>query len=653
MQTLFNGRYKVIKTIGTGGMGTVYLAENVSLGTRWAIKTIEKKASSNYDLLAEPNILKRLNHPALPRIIDIEQDENHLYIIEDYIEGTPLDKKLEQRNNFDEATVIEWMKQLSQVLLYLHNQKPNPIIYRDMKPSNIIVSPDNIVKVIDFGIAREFKQDSGSDTSYMGTRGYAAPEQYGTSQTDGRTDIYSLGVTVYHLLTGKSPNEPPYEFKPLRQINKNFTEGIEYIVNKCVQNDPVNRYQNVEELLYDLENIHTFNSLYKRQKLFRKFKNIVKAALVILFTTAIYFGITMIKEERIQDYNNLVNKGHEYLRLYQFDEALESFNEANEMDESQVNAHLGIAQILYKQGNYEGSISYLDNILEQIPTITSNEQYNYLKGSVYYEEGNYNKAIIYLKKAYDLNEYNEEYSRDLAVCYAKLGNLTDARNILDKINNGNVEDYVLDYINGQLFIAEGENDKAIDSFKKVIQMTTDENIKKKSYLEISGIYKSMRHDDKIHFEMLNKQIDILEQAVKDLKDEDDLIITEEMAEAYFTAKHYDLSIIKFKKLLEIGYERPYIYRNIAIIHQQVGEYAQAEDYLEMMKGKYPDNYQCYLQIAFLYLETEGYKSEENRNYDKVLENYNLAVQFAPNGANTSDLIPLANLIEELREKHWL
>ena len=120
MNTFLNGKYRKVKTVGSGGMGTVYLVEITALGTQWAIKAIRKKESDNFDLLAEPNILKKLNHPALPRIIDIDEDEENLYIVEDYIEGTPLDKQLGVKKKFDEATVIEWAKQLCDILIYLH-----------------------------------------------------------------------------------------------------------------------------------------------------------------------------------------------------------------------------------------------------------------------------------------------------------------------------------------------------------------------------------------------------------------------------------------------------------------------------------------------------------------------------------------------------
>lgn len=651
MSTLFNNRYKIIKTIGSGGMGTVYLAESISLGTKWAIKAIEKKASSNYDLLAEPNILKKLKHPALPRIVDIEQDDDYLYIIEDYIAGDPLDKQLELRKSFDEATVIEWTKQLCEVLIYLHTNKPNPIIYRDMKPSNIIVSSDNKLTLIDFGIAREFKTDSGSDTSYMGTRGYAAPEQYGTSQTDERTDIYSLGVTIYHLLTGKSPNEPPYEFKPLRLIDKNFSEGIEFIVGKCVQNNPENRYQNAYELLDDLNNIYKFNSYYKKQKTLEKLKSVAKVSMLIGFSVVTYFGLNTMSQERMDKYKNLVDSGYEALNLYKFDEALESFNEANSVISKDKSSYLGIAQISLNKGEYEECLSYLDSLTTIIPEIDSDAQYNYLKGDVYYENKEYEKSVKYFQKAVDIEPSNIEYGRNLAVSYAKSGNIKKSREILDLLLESGASDDVLQYVNSEVLLAEGKPLEAVQKFEKSISLTQDEVLKRKAYIEISNIYKSLRADSKA--EMLNKQIGILEKASNDLNNKDDLVITEMMAEAYYSANMYESASEKFNKLLSIGYDRPYIYRNLAIIYQQMGNLHEAEEILFDMKEKYEDNYTCYLQLAFLYLEMEGQKDQDFRDYSEVVNNYNLAVKFSPSGEQSSDLIPLKNKISELKQKGWL
>jgi len=260
---LFEGKYKVISTLGKGGMSTVYLAENIKLGTLWAIKEIRKKNGSRIDMFIEPNILKRLNHPALPRIFDIMEDEDSVYLVVDYIEGENLEEVLKRTGKFPEKQVINWAIQLCDVLSYLHTFKPHPIIYRDIKPSNIMLTKDEKIKLIDFGIAREYKEDAGSDTVYIGTRGYAAPEQYGFGQTSIATDIYSLGMTMFHMLTGISPVDPEFELKPVRYYDKDLSLGIEKIISKCVMFNPSDRYQKAIDLQSDLERLdNPESSLY-------------------------------------------------------------------------------------------------------------------------------------------------------------------------------------------------------------------------------------------------------------------------------------------------------------------------------------------------------------------------------------------------------
>ena len=247
--TILEERYYIKELIGQGGMSSVYLAQDYKLDTLWAIKEIYLDTDSGLDLMAEPEILKRLKHPNLPRIVDIIQTSECIYIVEDYIEGTSLERLITPEG-CKEQDVIRWAKQLCDILIYLHNQKPYPIIYRDMKPSNIIIDPKGDAWLVDFGIAREFSVEKSNDTIHLGTRGYAAPEQY-EAQTDERTDIYSLGVTLYHAVTGNSPKEPPYEILPIREIDPRLSEGLELII-KCVAktlnhvtNQPVNYLTNL------------------------------------------------------------------------------------------------------------------------------------------------------------------------------------------------------------------------------------------------------------------------------------------------------------------------------------------------------------------------------------------------------------------------
>ena len=205
------------------------------------------------NILTEPYMMQKLNHPAIPRVVDIIEDEESIYIVRDYIEGETLETIVRMYGAQPADKVIEWGKQMCSALGYLHSQNP-PLIYRDMKPANVILKPDGAIKFIDFGIMRAYKPNQSSDTCCLGTKGYAAPEQFGGSQTDARTDIFGLGMTMFRLVTGVDPIEPPYEIKPICSLNPKLPKGLEYIISKCTQPNPAERYQSCDELMSDLNN---------------------------------------------------------------------------------------------------------------------------------------------------------------------------------------------------------------------------------------------------------------------------------------------------------------------------------------------------------------------------------------------------------------
>lgn len=266
--SIVDGKYKILRVVGKGGMSVVYQAVNERANKIWAIKEVRKDGVQNFEvvkqnLIVETDLLKRFNHPNLPSIIDVIDGDGSFLIVMDYIEGNSLSKALEKGAQ-SQDDVIEWSKQLCDVLGYLHSRKP-PIIYRDMKPANVMLKPDGNVSLIDFGTAREFKSSSVEDTTCLGTQGYAAPEQYGGhGQTDARTDIYCLGATMYHLVTGHNPCTPPYEMYPIRQWNPNLSSGLEEIITKCTQRNPDDRYQSCAELLYALDHYKDLDIENKR-----------------------------------------------------------------------------------------------------------------------------------------------------------------------------------------------------------------------------------------------------------------------------------------------------------------------------------------------------------------------------------------------------
>lgn len=289
--SLVDGKYKILSKVGQGGMSVVYMAINEKANKTWAVKEVRKDGVIDYEavkqgLVAETNILKKLNHPNLPSIVDVIDTEDSFIIIMDYIQGNALNKALEEYGAQPQEYVIEWAKQLCDVLGYLHT-RPEPIIYRDMKPANIMLKPDGNVTLIDFGTARTFKEKNLADTTCLGTVGYAAPEQFGgMGQTDARTDIYGLGATLYHLLTGSNPSEPPYEIKPIREINPSLSSGLERIIIKCTQRNPDDRYQSAAELMYALEHYEEIDDQYRGKQKKKLALFVVAAALAVLLALA-------------------------------------------------------------------------------------------------------------------------------------------------------------------------------------------------------------------------------------------------------------------------------------------------------------------------------------------------------------------------------
>ena len=255
MAQILNHTYEILEFVGKGGMSTVFKARHIRLDTIVAIKSVRKDQA--IDLAAEVHILTKLNHPNLVRVFDIFEDERLMYIVMDYIEGEDLQHVIDREKVIPEEKVKEWFITLADLLRYLHSRKP-PIIYRDMKPANVILQPDGTLKLIDFGIAREYKAAATGDTTYIGTNGFAAPEQFGKAQSDGRTDIYSLGMTMFYLATGKSPLQPPYGYTPARKLNPAVSPAMEAILEKCIKDNPEDRFQSADELLKALNDGMTY-----------------------------------------------------------------------------------------------------------------------------------------------------------------------------------------------------------------------------------------------------------------------------------------------------------------------------------------------------------------------------------------------------------
>lgn len=350
--TVIDGKYEVLREIGRGGMSVVYLAMDTHLNKQWAVKEIRKKGSGKNDeivvnsLLAEANMMKRLDHPALPRIVDIIDNGVTIYVVMDYIEGESLDKILLEYGAQPEEKVINWAMQIADALSYLHGQKP-PIIYRDMKPANVMLKPEGNIKIIDFGIAREYKEQNLADTTVLGTKGYAPPEQY-SGQTDPRSDIFALGMTMHHLLTGVDPRNGE-AYAPVRQWNPELSEGIEIIIDRCVQPASENRYQSCADLIYDLEHPELITKGFKRKQKQRLASFLVAAILSVVMLISGFVCSFASTQVNNNTYESLIS----VMASTSLDEKISSYKQAVAIYPYDTQAYVKILEAYENEGRFD------------------------------------------------------------------------------------------------------------------------------------------------------------------------------------------------------------------------------------------------------------------------------------------------------------
>jgi len=265
MTRLLKNRYEITGILGKGGMGCVYkVADRHHRGKILAVKELRTtnqapgRAAESLTLFrTEALILSRLTHPNLPKVTDYFSIGGSHYIVMEYVHGRTLEQMLEARQGkpVDERLALSWALQICRAMQFLSVQKPRPVVFRDLKPSNIMIDRSGRVKLIDFGIARFFKEDKAEDTYVYGTPGYAAPEQYGTGQTDVRSDIFSLGATLHHCLTGRDPSLHPLDFPDPLLLNPRLNRGTAKVVRKALEPDAARRYQSALDMKQAIQSV--------------------------------------------------------------------------------------------------------------------------------------------------------------------------------------------------------------------------------------------------------------------------------------------------------------------------------------------------------------------------------------------------------------
>jgi serine/threonine protein kinase len=246
---ILHDRYTILRLQSEGGMSYVYKVEDQRLHKFWALKELKAdrdilESSVEFNQFkTEARVLADFSHPAFPGIVDFFIDEKKAYLVEEWVEGRTIEALCAEP--LSEERILELAHQLLDALEEVHKRG---IVYRDLKPQNIMVTGDYRVKLIDFGTARFYKAGKKKDTLLVGTPGYAPPEQYGKGQTDVRTDIYSLGATLYFMVTGAHPPEDRFDIELPGDCRQNVSPLLGDAMKKAMKSKPEERYQTLDEL---------------------------------------------------------------------------------------------------------------------------------------------------------------------------------------------------------------------------------------------------------------------------------------------------------------------------------------------------------------------------------------------------------------------
>lgn len=451
--SIIRGKYEVVEKISAhGGMSNVYKVRDKDLRKEWVLKQIllpsrfEGKVSAStmarvdleYRALShEASIMASLSHAGIPRITEIHEDEatQSKYIIMDYVEGRSAASILSSAGFIEEAVAVAWVRELCAILAYLHSSRggrKEPIVYRDVKPENMMITDKKQVYLIDFGTAEEVPHSEVYPLESLGTRGYAAPEQSSKSNPlTLQSDIFGVGATLYTLLVGQTPNagrkvlddngnevlddkghvkidryQPKYGPYSIRKINSSLSTGLEEVVRKCTEPSLENRYQSIEEVIEALTHYKTLDKEHRKTMSRKVFISNILMAAGVLCTLGAGVPYVLDRNERGALYENALKVANQSGKL-------EDYKTAISMRPTVLDPYYDLIEVIKQDGIFspEEEKVLLGLINPNITTISSQDGYPELAYSIgelywfYYPESNGSKgsvlATTWLKDAID------------------------------------------------------------------------------------------------------------------------------------------------------------------------------------------------------------------------------------------------------------
>lgn len=479
---------------------------------------------------------------------------------------------------------------------------------------------------------------------------------------DVRSDIYSLGVTLYYMMTGLEPSADFDQRIPIQETNIPISEGFAIILDKMMELSPDKRYQNGGEFLKAVRNCHKLDHRYIVMHRKQTGIQLTALACLALGILTVFGGLYKMRKDKNSNYYNLVHQAQEVMKLYDFEDAQELLTEAKGIYEVRIEAYEEEVYLLYLSENYEECIELGEEYINTTPFLMDSEEDEELFGNIYYIVGNayyemedYVNAQNLFSHALYYNERNGLYYRDYAITLAKLGQIKEAEQQLEQgIALGLAQDSVY-MAQGEIAHVKGQYDDAVEYLNRTISTTADIHMKKRAIMLCVSVYKTIGND------AVNQEIALLEQYRSQFEGNGSLVMSEYLADAYTRKAQtdeqaadecYRKALALFQSIYDSGYVTYQLQQNMAILYENMDNFDEAEATLLQMAESYPERYEVYKRLAYLEADRQQMKENAERDYAKMKEYYEKAKEKYSDKQQDMEMDMLDNMMKDLEEGGW-
>ncbi len=598
---IIDGKYVVVEELGQGGTGVIYLAYHLSLQKYVVLKKIKRSITSLVKVRQEVDVLKNLHHTYLPQVYDFTEHDDNIYTVIDYIEGHDIDKYLKTGYRFSQEQLIYWLEQLCDVLDYIHNNRPK-VIHCDIKPANIMITPDGNVCLIDFNISLD--SENSADLSGM-SQFYASPEQYEKAMDilshrlssvviDEATDIYSLGATFYHMISGMCPNTGDTT-PPLAEIATDYSYDFLRIIDKMMATEKRDRYKNASQVKKAIDRMIRSDTGERRFTVAAVVSSAVYALMLTLGIWMCVYGFGLKSRQ-------------------QYDAAYSNFVEFCEKNISDEIIDSGLALL----NNYSANLDKDEATRGEI---------HYAIANGHFERGEFAEAASHYVVAVGLISDKEKLVRcyrDYAISLIRQNNTSLAKEIIRQAELLDTDTVSLLLIEAELQSRKGDDNACVDICTRVIAgSSSDELTERAAILKGDALGRLGNYKEQIESYKKAQELNATMSNLRRLGDAY-LRYANTLSENYTNELEgcYGNALVCYEKITADEYCLIEDKLNCAVIYLQLDRYIDSKNILLELVDEHKDNYRVFMYLCFACYElgdiseTKEYCAEAVRLYEK-------------------------------------